>query len=113
MLLCGALALAIAAAILLRGRRRDVHLLFAGVAADMGLWYLAQSFYGLFQAPVWAYVTSVLAILLPQFILHFFEAIVPRRDGSSPLLLRIAGALAVPMLILAFLPQHKSSIVRL
>jgi signal transduction histidine kinase len=112
MLLCGALALAIAAAILLRGRRRDVHLLFGGVAADMGLWYLAQSFYGLFQATVWARVTAVLAILLPQFILHFFEAIVPRRDGSSSLLLRVAGALAIPMLLLAFSPQHKSSVVR-
>jgi two-component system, NtrC family, sensor histidine kinase HydH len=112
MLLCGALALAIAAAILLRGRRRDVHLLFAGVAADMGLWYLAQSFYGLFQATVWARVTAVLAILLPQFILHFFEAIVPRRDGTKSFLLRVAGGLAVPMLLLTFSPQHKSSIVR-
>jgi signal transduction histidine kinase len=112
MLLCGALALAIAAAILLRGRRRDVHLLFAGVAADMGLWYLAQSFYGLFQATLWARVTAVLAILLPQFILHFFEAIVPRRDGSRSFLLRLAGVLAIPMLLLAFSPQHKSSIVR-
>jgi two-component system sensor histidine kinase HydH len=112
MLLCGALALAIAAAILLRGRRRDVHLLFAAVAADMGLWYLAQSFYGLFQAAIWARVTAVLAILLPQFILHFFEAIVPRRDGTKSLLLRVAGGLAVPMLLLAFSPQHKSSIVR-
>ena len=112
MLLCGALALAIAAAILLRGRRRDVHLLFAGVAADMGLWYLAQSFYGLFQATVWARVTAVLAILLPQFTLHFFEAIVPRRDGTKSFLLRFAGGLAVPMLLLTFSPQHKSSIVR-
>src|SRR5262245_31567435 len=112
MLLCGALALAIAAAILLRGRRRDVHLLFAGVAADMGLWYLAQSLYGLFQASLWARVTWALAILLPQFILHFFEAIVPRRDGSRSLLLRVAGALAVPMLLLAaFSPQQKSSSV--
>jgi signal transduction histidine kinase len=112
LLLCGALALAIAAAILLRGRRRDVHLLFAGVAADMGLWYLAQSFYGLFQATVWARVTAVLAILLPQFILHFFEAIVPRRDGTKSTLIRFAGLFAVPMLLLALSPQHKSSIVR-
>src|SRR5213595_2813682 len=50
MLLCGALALAIGASILLRGRRRVAHLLFACVATDMGLWYLAQSLYGLFQA---------------------------------------------------------------
>jgi signal transduction histidine kinase len=112
MLLCGALALAIGASILLRGRRRDVHLLFTGVATDMGLWYLAQSLYGLFQASVWARVTAVLAILLPQFTLHFFEAIVPRRDGSNSLLLRVAGGLAIPMLLLALSPQHQSGIVR-
>src|SRR6185369_6668788 len=112
MLLCGALALAIAASILLRGRRRDVHLLFAGVATDMGLWYLAQSLYGLYQANVWARVTAVLAILLPQFTLHFFEAIVPRRGPSNSTLLRFAGLVAVPMLLLALSPQHKSAIVR-
>jgi signal transduction histidine kinase len=112
MLLCGALALAIAASILLRGRRRDVHVLFACVATDMGLWYLAQSFYGLFQASLWARSTAVLAILLPQFTLHFFEAIVPRRDGSNSLLLRVAGVLAVPMLLLALSPEQGSSIVR-
>src|SRR5262252_9280594 len=112
MLLCGALALAIGASILLRSRRRDVHLLFAAVATDMGLWYLAQSLYGLFQASVWARVTAVLAILLPQFTLHFFEAIVPRRDGSNSVLLRIASILAVPMLLLALSPQHSSSYVR-
>jgi signal transduction histidine kinase len=112
MLLCGALALAIAASILLRGRRRLVHLLFAGVAVDMGLWYLAQSLYGLFQANIWARVTAVLAILLPQFTLHFFEAIVPRRSSEKTALLRFAGALAVPMLLLALSPQHKAGIVR-
>jgi len=83
MLLCGALALAIAVSILLRGRRRIVHLLFAAVATDIGLWYLAQSLYGLFQANIWARVTAVLAILLPQFTLHFFEAIVPRSSASK------------------------------
>jgi signal transduction histidine kinase len=112
MLLCGALALAIAASILLRGRRRLVHLLFAGVAVDMGLWYLAQSLYGLFQASVWARVTAVLAILLPQFTLHFFEAIVPRRNAEKIFLLRFAFALAVPLLLLALSPQHNASIVR-
>src|SRR5882757_4902330 len=112
MLLCGALALAIAASILLRGRRRIVHLLFAGVATDMGLWYLAQSLYGLFHANIWARVTAVLAILLPQFTLHFFEAIVPRVGRTNSPLLRFAGLAAIPMLLLALSPQHKSGIVR-
>ncbi|HKQ67907.1 MAG TPA: ATP-binding protein [Polyangiaceae bacterium] len=112
LLLCGALALAIAASILLRGRRRHVHLIFAGVATDMGLWYLAQSLYGLFQASIWARVTAVLAILLPQFTLHFFEAIVPRRGPGNSMLLRFAGVLAVPMVALAVSPKHSAPIVR-
>src|SRR5215470_13301475 len=111
MLLCGALALAIGASILLRGRRRDVHLLFACVATDMGLWYLAQSLYGLIQVSIWARVTAVLAILLPQFTLLFFEAIVPRRSGAKSNL-RFAWALAVPLLLLALSPQHNAPIVR-
>jgi hypothetical protein len=112
LLLCGALALAIAASILLRGRRREVHLLFAGVATDMGLWYLAQSLYGLFQASLWSRVTAVLAILLPQFTLHFFEAIVPRRDGSNSGLVRVAGFVAVPLLLLALSPKHGTYYLR-
>ena len=112
MLLCGALALAIAASILLRGRRRDVHLLFAGVATVTGLWYLAQSLYGLFQASIWARSTAVLAILLPQFTLHFFEAIVPRRDGTNSGLVRFAGIVALPLLVLALSPKHSSYFVR-
>ena len=50
---CGALALAIAASVLLRGRPRRVHLLFSAFSATLGLWYLAQSFYGFFQATIW------------------------------------------------------------
>jgi len=86
--------------------------LFAAVATDIGLWYLAQSLYGLFQASIWARLTAVLAILLPQFTLHFFDAIVPRSGGAKAPLLRFARALAVPMLVLAVLPQSDSSIAR-
>ena len=50
---CGALALAIALSALLRGRPRRIHLLFAGFAGALGLWYLAQSFLGFFQATIW------------------------------------------------------------
>ncbi len=112
MLLCGALALAIGASILLRGRRRIAHLLFACVATDMGLWYLAQSLYGLFQHSLWARLTAVLAILLPQFTIHFFEAIVPRRGGATSTLPRFAAVLAVPLILLALSPQHNAAVVR-
>jgi two-component system, NtrC family, sensor histidine kinase HydH len=109
-LFCGALALAIAVSILLRGRTRRAQLLFAAFAADIGLWYLAQWLYHFVQADVWARFTATLAVLLPQFALHLFEALVPERRRST--LLRVAGVLMVPMLVLALSPQHRHGLVR-
>jgi two-component system, NtrC family, sensor histidine kinase HydH len=110
-MLCGVLALAIAASILLRGRRRAAHLMFAAFAADMGLWYLAQSLHGMSRSSLWARSTAILAVLLPQLCLHFFEAIVPHRARGS-LLLRFAGVCGVPMLALVLSPKHDSDVVR-
>ncbi|HEX9620381.1 MAG TPA: ATP-binding protein [Polyangiaceae bacterium] len=103
-LFCGALALAIAVSILLRGRLRRAQILFAAFAADVGLWYLAQWLYLFVRADVWARFTAVLAVLLPQFGLHLFEAIVPSQ--KRPALLRVAGALLILMLILVLSPQQ-------
>lgn len=111
-LVCGALALAIAASMLLRGKVRPVHLFFAGFAADVGLWYLSQSFYGFFKAAIWEGFTSVLAVLLPQFALHLFAAMVPHEGRRSSRLLRVAGVLAVPMGVLVLSPQQHSWLVR-
>src|SRR5262249_41536699 len=105
-------ALAIAASTLLRGRTRAVHLLFAAFSTDIALWYLAQSLYGLFQASIWARFTAILAVLLPQFALRLFEAIVPHERGTKPILLRAASALAVPMVLLVISPQHWAGLVR-
>ena len=99
--------------ILLRGRRRDVHLLFAGVAADMGLWYLAQSLYGLFQATASGARHRRPGHPAPAIHSAIFEAIVPapptgptRRCSVSP------AWLAVPMLLLTLSPQHNRAYVR-
>ncbi len=105
-LFCGALALAIGLSILLRGRIRRPQLFFAGFAIDMGLWYLAQWLYRWAQLDVWARSTAVLAVLLPQFALHLFEAIMPH-PGKRSSLLRTAGLLAVPMFVLAVTPLHE------
>jgi two-component system, NtrC family, sensor histidine kinase HydH len=110
-LFCGALALAIAVSILLRGRKRRAQLFLAGFAADIGLWYLAQWLYHFMRADVWAHFTAVLAVLLPQFALHLFEAIVPQ-PGRRSTLLKVAGALMVPVLILAMLPEPMHAFVR-
>ncbi len=104
-LFCGALALAIAVSILLRGKPRRAQLFFSAFAADIGLWYLAQWLYHFVRADVWAHFTAVLAVLLPQFALHLFEAIVPDPTRKSTLL-RVAHVLLVPLSVLALSPYH-------
>ena len=108
-LVCGFLALAIAASTLLRGRVRSVHLFFTAFAADIGLWYLSQSLFGFFQASIWERFTAVLAVLLPQFALHLFDAMIPREDNRPSRLLRFAGLLAVPLFILVLVRRDAGS----
>jgi len=110
-LFCGALALAIAVSILLRGRRRRAHLFFAAFAGDIGLWYIAQWLYHFVHSDVWVRFTAILAVLLPQFAIHLFEVLVPRREQRSTLI-RVAGVLMVPMMVLVLSPQHKHGLVR-
>jgi signal transduction histidine kinase len=110
-LFCGALALAIAVSILLRGRPRRAQLFFAAFAADIGLWYLAQWLYLAQHASVWAHFTAVLAVLMPQFALHLFEAIFPR-DGDRQRLTRVAHILFFPMLLLVLSPLHEHGSIR-
>lgn len=97
---------------LLRGRAKKPQLLFAAFAGDIGLWYLAQWLYRWMRADVWASFTALLAVLLPQFALHLFEAIVPQESGRRSLLLRVAGLLLLPMLVLVLSPQHNHGLVR-
>ncbi|MBK8995579.1 MAG: two-component system sensor protein [Myxococcales bacterium] len=110
-LFCGALALAIAVSILLRGRRRRAHVFFAAFAADIGLWYITQWLYHFVRSEVWVRFTAILAVLLPQFAVHLFEVLVPRRDQRSTLV-RVSGVLMVPMMVLVLSPEHKHGLVR-
>jgi signal transduction histidine kinase len=109
-LFCGVLGLAIAVSILLRGRPNRPRLFFAAFALDAGLWYLAQWLYHSGRSDLWARWTAVLAVFLPQFALHLFEAIIPEPNRRS-VLLRVAGILVVPMLVLV-LTEHQHSLVR-
>ncbi|WP_437817824.1 ATP-binding protein [Sorangium sp. So ce1078] len=108
-LVCGALALAIAASTLLRGRVRRVHLFFAAFAADVGLWYLSQSLFGFFQASIWERFTAILAVLLPQFALQLFEAMIPHDGDRRSRLLRFAGVLVIPLFILVLVSREPGS----
>jgi signal transduction histidine kinase len=110
-LFCGALALAIAVSMLLRGKPQRAQWLFAAFSADIGLWYLAQWLYLLQLSPIWAHFTAVLVVSLPQFAVHLFEALVPRTSGAK-LLPRVAGVLFFPMLLLVLSPEHTASWVR-
>lgn len=110
-LVCGFLALAIAASTLLRGRVRRVHLFFAAFAADIGLWYLAQFFFGFFQASIWERFTAILAILLPIFALHLFDEMVPHEGHRPSRLLRISNLFAVPLLILVLVRREAGSVI--
>lgn len=99
-LFCGALAIAIAISMLLRKRPRTTQLWFAAFAANIGLWYLAQWLYLFVQADVWARSTAILAVLLPQFALRLFEALMPETERRSTLL-SVAGILLGPVALLA------------
>ena len=116
-LVCGALALAIAASSLLRTKQkqRNVHLLFAATAADIGFWYLSQSLYGFFQAPIWDRLRVVLAVLLPVFAANLFEAMVPdeAHERRRARVGRLSILAALPMMVLALSPYLEFTLVRL
>jgi len=111
-LVCGVLALLIAGSTLLQGKVRPVHLLFAGFAGDIGFWYLSQSLLGFSRNKFWQPIIALLAVLLPQFALHLFESMVPHEPGRRPRLIRFAGALSVPMVLLVLSPFQSLWAVR-
>lgn len=109
---CGALAIAIAASVLLRGRPRRVHLYFAAFSVTLGLWYLAQSFYGFFQATIWQRSTGILAVLLPVLAIGVFEAMVPRDKPARSRASRYGWPIALALLVAQFTQLHASAFVR-
>ncbi len=106
-LFCGALAVAIAVSILLRGRPRRTQLWFAGFALDVGLWYLAQWLYHAKQVDLWVRFTAILAVLLPQFGLRLFEALLPEPERRSTLGRFAAVSLPVVLALVLFGPLGK------
>lgn len=111
-LVCGALSLVIAVSILLRGRVRTVHLLFAAFAGDVGLWYLSQSLANLFASSIFERFTGVLTLLLPLFALHLFRAMVPHETEYPSRLPRWAMIMAMPLALLLLSPAQKQPLLR-
>lgn len=110
-LFCAALAFAIAASVLLRGRVRQVQALFAGFAATVALWYLTQALFAFYGFSSWERATALLAVLMPQLAVRLFTAIVPR---DAALLFAAAGE-APPATVRARAPRlvRNSSILGL
>jgi signal transduction histidine kinase len=117
-LFCGVIAFAIALSMVLRGRR-TLHLLYAAFATDVAFWYGSQSLAGLLRNTFWAHATSVLTVLLPQFAVHLFEAVVPEEPQAPPSvpasasgaaarlnLKRFATFALAPAVALAISPYH-------
>jgi len=92
-LFCGVLALAIAVSVLLKGKPRLPQLFFTGLAGDIGLWYLAQWLYHVVRSDLWARFTSVLAVLLPQFAVQFFGAIIGSHFAAFFFAVQLIGGL--------------------
>lgn len=111
-MLCAAFAIAITVSILLRSQKNRAHYLLSAFAGTMALWYLAQALFGFFQADIWYRFTAVLAVLLPQFALHLFEAIAPHPSDKSSKLLRVAIVIGIPMLVLAVSGFQTHALVR-
>jgi len=126
-LFCAALALAIATSVLLGGRVRQLQILFAAFAADVGLWYLTQGLFLRYRTSLWERSTELAAVLMPQLAIRLFAVIVPREPepiltGDSPpqtaapprrsRLIQIASMLAVPMAALVLSPYHEHDAAR-
>ncbi|MBI2394586.1 MAG: two-component system sensor protein [Deltaproteobacteria bacterium] len=127
-LFCAALAFAIAASVLLRGRVRQVQALFAGFAATVALWYLTQALFAFYGFSSWERATALLAVLMPQLAVRLFTAIVPRDAallfatageappptvrGRAPRLVRISSILGLAMAALVLSPYQKHDAVR-
>jgi hypothetical protein len=112
-LFCGVIAFAIAASMLLRGRRMQ-HWLFAAFATCVAFWYVSQSLAGLLEDPGktrFERATAVLTVLLPQFAVHLFHSITPLEGTSakSSRLPKVAAALGVPMLAVALSPYASAA----
>ncbi len=125
-LFCAALALAIAASVLLRGRVRQVQALFAGFAGAVAAWYLTQALFSFYGFTSWERATALLAIVMPQLAVRLFVAIVPGATGSiireadqgapaaerGQRLVRIASFFGLAMSALILTPYHHHDAVR-
>ncbi len=93
------LALAIAVKVVLRSRKRRAHWLFIGFATNVAVWYFATFLeYRSGRDPIFARITALTAVLLPQTGVRFLRAFRPDVTGTPTTLDRWATVLLFPML---------------
>ncbi|MEP7123324.1 MAG: ATP-binding protein [Byssovorax sp.] len=101
-LVCGILALMIAAATLLLGGARRVQLVFCAFASALGVWYLLQAHPG---APIAQQIAAVPMAALPALALWLFDELAPydapRRSGARTATFAVVIPVASTMMIVA------------
>lgn len=111
-LISAVLALAIAAGVVLRVRKRRLHWLFVAFATNVALWYLAQFLGGRVGGPIWTRVVDLAAVLLPQAGVRFLRAFVADAPGRRSRLDRVATILGALLALLVFSPYHAHPLAR-
>jgi two-component system, NtrC family, sensor histidine kinase HydH len=103
-LIAALISLALACSVLLRSRRKRVHLLFGGFAFAVALWYATTFLLRWSGGPVWERINLVCAVLLPLGAGQFFRAFLAEEDRRIQQLTRIAFATAAGLVLLVFTP---------
>ncbi|MGF1466749.1 MAG: ATP-binding protein [Sandaracinaceae bacterium] len=107
-LLAAVLSFAIAAAVLLRARKRRVHWLFGLFGVATGAWYLSTFLANFFGggAP-WERVNLICAVLLPLSAVQFFRTFLQPDALRTRQLQNGAIALALVMIVVVLTPLYR------
>ena len=111
-LLASVLCFAIAAAVLLRPRKRNVHWLFALFGATVAAWYLTTFLARVLEGgPIIGRLNVVCAVLLPAAAVQFFRAFVEEEARRATLLNRVSVAVSLVLIAVALTPFYQHPIV--
>lgn len=111
LLLAAIITLSLAGDAALRGRRTRRRVWFMLFSANVGLWYLFSFLDHTWEHPIWSRLSLLMAALLPQGGLRFFEAFRGEDIERDARLGRIAAVLGVAAIGLALSPWHDTVLV--
>jgi two-component system, NtrC family, sensor histidine kinase HydH len=111
-LLAAVLSLAIAASVLIRGRRRRVHWLFGLFTLSIASWYATTFLGGLVKGELFQRLNLVCAIALPLAGVQFFRAFIAEETKRMQVLNRGALVVAGVLLVVSVSPWHDHVLLR-